>query len=235
MTFSIHTLLVAALVAARVAPLFLLGPLAGGRLGPGLVRIGAALALVAALVPALAPTVPDDTGLLAAAALFVKEGIIGVLLAFLAAVPLWAAESAGHLVDHARGGEELASFTLVFATALFFTMDGHLLVVRALASSYEALPLTGPPVALGRAGDLAIAASAQVILAALGLAAPVIAALVLAEIAIALVTRVSSVPAGLAPPVKSLLGVFVTMIALTAFALALRGELAQALRGMSAL
>ena len=232
-----------ALGAARVVPVFVIAPFFGGRLVPAPLRVAVALAFVALVFPAISAGAPAPSGLgpLVLAGLLAKEVVVGALLGFLAAMPFWAAEAAGRLVDDARGADgasaPLGDLALKLAIVIFFVVDGHLLFVRALAASYDAIPVVGLPPALagGSLAELAVAATAHLVLAALGLAAPALAALLLADLALGLVNRASPhVPVYvLGMPAKAVLGVLVFLLALTGMVTALRGELGLVLRQLA--
>lgn len=246
-------ILLGGLGAARVVPIFTVAPFFGGRLVPAPVRVGIALAFVALVFPAVAAGAPDPATLGPAtiAALLLKEVLLGALLGFLVAVPFWAAEAAGRLVDTARGAQNaelyvpqlgtqsspLGDLGLQLAVIAFFAMDGHLLFLRALGESYRAVPVTGFPARLvaGDATQLAVDATSRLVLAALGLAAPALAALLLADVALGLVNRVSPhiQVFFLGMPLKAALGVLAFMLALAGFVSALRGEFAAALHSVA--
>jgi type III secretion protein SpaR/YscT/HrcT len=236
-----------ALGAARVVPVFTIAPFFGGRLVPATVRVAIAVTFVALVFPAVTAGAPGSPlaalGPLGFGALLVKEVVLGALLGWLAAMPFWAAEAAGRLVDTARGAANqelyvpqlgtpsspLGDLSLQLAVVVFFAVDGHLLFLRALAASYEALPVLAAPPGLtsGAIGALALAATSHLVLAALGLAAPVLAALLLADLALGLVNRVSPHVQVyfLGMPAKAVLGVLVFLLALSGLATALRGEI----------
>jgi flagellar biosynthesis protein FliR len=237
---------------ARILPVFLIAPFFGGRLVPATVRIGVAVTFVALLWPALHLQTPDlsTVGPATLVALFLKELVIGVALGFLVSLPFWAVEGAGRLADTARGANlaevlvpqtgaqtsPLADVGLQIAVLLFFATGGHLLFLRALAESYQAVPLFGFPegAALRGVGDLAVVSTGRLMLATLGLAAPVLAALFLADLALGLVNRVAPQIQVyfLGMPAKAVVGVFVFLLALTAMLGALRGHFAEALRSI---
>ncbi len=239
-----------ALGAARVVPIFTIAPFFGGRLVPQPVRVAISLAFVALVFPAVTAGAPDPRALgpLTLGALLLKEVVLGFLLGFLAAIPFWAAESAGRLVDTARGASNqeiyvpqlgtqsspLGDFSLQLAVVVFFAVDGHLLFLRALAASYEAVPVLSVPPGIesGAIGVLAVQATGHLVLAALGLAAPALAALLLADLALGLVNRVSPHVQVyfLGMPAKAVLGVLVFLLALTGMVSALRGEIGLMLR-----
>ena len=244
-----------ALGAARVVPVFTIAPFFGGRLVPPTVRVAIAVTFVALVFPAVTAGASGSPaaalGPLGLGALLLKEVVLGALLGWLAAMPFWAAEAAGRLVDTARGAANqevyvpqlgtqsspLGDLSLQLAVVVFFAVDGHLLFLRALAASYEAVPVLAVPSALasGAIGALAVAATGHMVLAALGLAAPVLAALLLADLALGLVNRVSPHVQVyfLGMPAKAVLGVLVFLLAIAGMVTALRGEIGLMLRHLS--
>lgn len=170
-----------AVALARTLPLAWLGlPVA-----PSVARMAVGLALALAVLPAAATT-PHDVPL---ALLLVREITAGLALGLVASIPLRAAETAGGLVDEAsRGGQgrSLGRALLVLAVAVFASLGGPLLWVRALGESYAALPVGH---AAPGGAPVAIEAVARLIVAAVELASPALAALLAAAVAVGLVAR----------------------------------------------
>lgn len=242
-------ILIGALTAARIIPIFTLAPFLGGKLVPGTIKIAISLTFVVMVFPMVASRTPDLNAMSPAllVALFLKEIAVGVVIGFLSSLPFFAAEAAGRLADTGRGANmsevlvpqlgtrssPLGDLSLQLAIVIFWAMDGHLLFFNALASSYEALPITGfPSVAAAQGvGNLAVYATSHLILVTLGLAAPVLAATFLTDLSLGLVNRVSPQIQVffVGMPAKALIGVMVMMLAFAGIALALRGELANAI------
>jgi flagellar biosynthetic protein FliR len=178
-----------ALAAARTVPVAALVPGLGAIRGSRWVRLVVGGVLLATVLPAVqaadAPSVlPLALG---------RELLVGLTLALVAAVPFYAAQAAGLLVDEVRaprtpGRRLLGDAYALLALALFAALSGPRLVVVGLAQSYAAFPVGGV-VASGGVG-LALAAGAQLVTAAVALAAPALAALLLAELLAALAVRV---------------------------------------------
>ena len=127
----------------------------------------------------------------------------------------------------------LGNFALQLAVVVFFGTGGHLTFFRAVAASYEAVPLLGfPSPGLSRSVlELAVGATAKMVLAAVGMAAPVLAALFLADLALGFINRVSpQIPVHfLGLPAKALGGIALLLLAVSAVAVAIRGELGDAM------
>lgn len=182
---------------ARALPAVTLVPAFGLRALPAPVRAVLALALAAAVFPALAPVASAASAgpgvpwpLLA-----LEQVVRGVPVAVAAAVPLWAATMAGGVVDALRGAQESVSLATVegratplgaplalLAGALFLAGGGPSRIALALATR----DLPAHPVLLA-VHDLL----AGVVLAVM-IAGPLLAAAVVLEIAAALVARASA-------------------------------------------
>jgi flagellar biosynthetic protein FliR len=222
------------LVAARWLPLTVLAPFFGARTMPALARLGLAFALTLLVFPAAyAASGPLPAGGTALALLVVREVLVGALLGLVVAIPFYALEAAGRLVDAARGArmaEVLAAptevrtsptgaFLLLLGAVLFLVVDGHLLVISAVGQSYRALPVGAalPPDAPARVLPLALHLGSELLLVALGIAAPVLAAVVLVDLSLGLAGRLAPrLPLYfLGLPVKALGGVAVLLLTLS--------------------
>lgn len=194
-------------ILARVVGLFAVAPMFGGAGVPVLVRIGLA-GFVAALLtgpvatltgaPPPFPWLAGPWGYLALGA----ELLIGGALGFVALLFFTAVQTAGQLMDiplgfgmvnvldPQTGGyvPVLGQFQSVLAVLIFFTVNGHHGVLRALAASYEVLPPGGT-----LTGDWWMAALtgvvSQVFLLGVRLALPLVVAAFLTDVALAIVAR----------------------------------------------
>lgn len=201
-------LVVGVLVAARVAPLTVLVPWMTLQGSPALVRAALVLALTAALAPLAAGALDAGTlaqaGPLQLAAFGLREVLVGGIFAVAAALPFWALDWAGRLVDTWRGaslvevltpdGERtspLGQLHLLLGVVLFFSLGGHRL---AFAAFGEGL-VVAPPGAVDLAASaetfaLGVARLTAAALAfAAALAAPAAAAIVVVEVGLGLVAR----------------------------------------------
>lgn len=210
--------LAALLALCRAGPVGLLLPL------PWIGRVALALLGTALLAPALVQPAASLGGhdALGLAALLGREALCGIALGLCAAVPLVGALGAGALLDAARGGpaEPLAGRLLLgLAVALFVTLSGPESLLRALALSYEAVPL---PHGLPRPTPLLIELPGRVLVLGLLLAAHPLVALGLAHLLVRLVLRAAPPGGGAA---AALLWALVLVLGSEAIAAALRGEL----------
>ena len=236
---SLHELLKAHLLALgltfpRMLVIFLLIPIFAKQLIPGLLRssIAAALALPAAfnLVPEVKEVLHGEgfggPGFLG---LVVKEGIIGLVLGYMLAIPFWAMEAVGFLIDNQRGasiaatvnpltGHDTSPLGILYNQAFivfFFASGGFILFLDIVYSSYRVFPVLswlpdfqpGMPVA-------ALGMLDSMVRMALLMAAPVMIAMFLAEMGLAFISRFAPQLQVffLAMPVKSALAMIMLAI-----------------------
>jgi len=201
-----QTLTLYALVLARVAPLGFLAPWIALRDAPVLVRSATMLALTAALAPLAAASAHDLPGsVFPFGVAVVRELATGALFAVAAALPFWALDWAGHLIDTWRGaslaevlapptGERtspLGNLYLLLGVVIFLALGGHRLALEAFVEGLSSAPV-GAPVAVHGLGQAVLGGArltGDALAFAVALAAPAAAALVLVELALGLVAR----------------------------------------------
>jgi flagellar biosynthesis protein FliR len=189
------------LLSARVAAATMLTPIFGPTQIPGPVRVMIALALSAFLIlatPAVLTPIDSTTGLAVAA---LGELVIGASLAFAFVVAYSATQIAGRVLDIQLGygaasvlnpttqtpAPLVGTVLGMAAVAVFLGMDGHHVLIRALALSIE----TYPPGTLAtdlNVGEL-LQFSGKMFTFGLALAAPVMLSLLLADVALAVMAR----------------------------------------------
>ncbi|MGQ0656633.1 MAG: flagellar biosynthetic protein FliR [Chromatiales bacterium] len=159
----------------RVGALVTAAPIIGTRAVPSRVRLVLALGVTAVLVPGLPVPPPMDVFSAAGVAVTAQQVLIGVILGLSMRLIFAAVELAGQLfgqqmglgfaamVDPQSGNqvEVVSQFYALLATLLFLSLNGHLLLLHALADSFQTLPVgaagithAGLGVLLEWAGDL---------------------------------------------------------------------------------
>jgi len=222
------------LLAARALPLPWLIPAFGGQNIPAQMRLGVGFGLaVIALpgLPVLSPSLYTPSVLLM---MLIREIGVGLTLGFVTGLIFRAAEMAGRLIDTTRGAnmsEVIAPATgarsspmgvlfLLLSVMVFFSIGGVTHIARALARSYDVVPVAVGTSALrlSEASSLAFVlwAVAGLLEAALGLAAPVIVAGLVADVVLGSIARlVPQVPVYfLGLPLKALAGVGLVLVSL---------------------
>ncbi|MCI0381834.1 MAG: flagellar biosynthetic protein FliR [Chlamydiae bacterium] len=139
----------------RLAPIVALVPFLGAKL-PGGVKIGLAIALTFLLLPHVTHNTKE---LLSFNIPFIgyglKELFLGFMIATLASIPFYIAESSGILIDFMRGSSALqvtdpfmqsqtSSIGVLFnyvLIVLFFQVNGPFLFLEGLMESYQILPV----------------------------------------------------------------------------------------------
>jgi flagellar biosynthetic protein FliR len=199
------------LLATRVAGATVLIPIFGPVEVPGAVRVILAVVLAATLISGFVglPTAAAVASLESATSLSIamlSELLIGASFAFGFLVAYAATQVAGRAIDIQMGFSAAAVFNPslraiapligsilgMLGVMMFLALDGHHLLLRALADSAWAVPPGTILSADGFALDRMIAHSSVMFAFGLTLAAPVMFSLLLADVAIALFSR--SVP-----------------------------------------
>jgi flagellar biosynthetic protein FliR len=168
------------------------------------IRLALGLAISLVLVPVV-DTPPIDTVMTATGlALLVQNILVGVMLGFGMRVILAAIAMAGELVG-LQAGLSFASFfnpaseqtengvgslLSLLGLMLFISIDGHLMLLHALAESFRVMPLTLP--VIQPTGFEAVARLGTDLFAvALSLALPFIAVLMVGNVVLAVLARVA--------------------------------------------
>jgi type III secretion protein T len=123
-------------------------------LGGTLARNTLVLLIAIPMVPGLLATHAPATSLLPAMLMYGREFVIGLIMGFFAAIPFWALDIAGFIIDTIRGssmasvlnpmlGDQTSVIGMVFSqtiAALFLVSGGFNTLLRALYQSYVTLP-----------------------------------------------------------------------------------------------
>lgn len=189
------------LLSARIAAATMLTPIFGPVQIPGPVRVMIALALAAFLVLAVPVTLPPIDSALELSIATLGELVLGASLAFGFLVAYAATQIAGRVLDIQLGYSAAAVLNPTTQTpapligtvlgmagvAVFLALDGHHVLLRALALSVEHYP----PGALAFGIDFGehLKFSGAMFTFGLALAAPVMLTLLLADIALAVMSR----------------------------------------------
>ena len=188
------------LLLVRPGMLIAFAPALGGAHLPAPVKVGLTVLISIGLLPAV--DVPRGLPDLTLAVVVGREAIIGLSLGFALRALIAGAEFAGHLsgqqigfsygatIDPQSGvrNNMLAILYGMLATLGFLAINGHHMVLRALAQSYQALPIGGGQI------DPSVVTSVRDILGlvfvvGLRLAAPIIVVLMIVEVIVGLISR----------------------------------------------
>jgi len=216
------------LILVRPGALLLMAPGFGGQTVPALTRVALTVLLAVSLAPLVAMPAGPDAGI---ALTIARESAIGLALGMTARALMAGAELAGHLCSQQIGlsyaatvnpdggarNTMLATLYGMVAAVAWLGINGHHLLLRALASSYESLPIGG-----GAVDPSLLVAVRQILgvvfVTGIKLASPVVAVLLLVEVALGLISR--AVPAlhafVIGTPVRLVIGLGVTALTVAA-------------------
>lgn len=188
----------------RVLALFSTAPLLSHRAIPLRIKValGALVALV--LVPEVSAPPLADALTAAGLALLVQNLLVGVVIGFSVRIVFASFELAGELVglqmglsfagffSPATGTTEnaVASFMSLIALLCFLSIDGHLMLVHAIAESFRVFPLNDTaqvPLDFARIARLA----SEIFAIALSLALPFVAVQLLINIVLGVLARIA--------------------------------------------
>ncbi|MGZ8364823.1 MAG: flagellar biosynthetic protein FliR [Nitrospira sp.] len=189
---------------SRIGGLLAALPVLSGRTVPAKVKLALVLALGVLLAPLIRlPAVPYDPVVLAAG--LVSEMVIGLAIGLAVRLFFGALELAGELIGVQMGfgvvqlfdpatAEQtpiIGQYFTLLATLLFLSLNGHLLLVATIISSYESIPAFGASVP-GEMGEAILRLSQNMFILGLKLAAPVLVIILLINILLALLGRAVS-------------------------------------------
>ena len=186
----------------RMSALFLAAPIFGASTFPVRARLLLALGVTALVTPALPPAPQVDVLSPAGLLLGAQQVVIGVAMGFIVQLVFAAAVVAGQSlamtmglgfamsVDPQNGVQVpvLSQLYVILATLLFLAVDGHLLLIRALADSFTLLPVGMYAFSDTFFLNIAMLGS-QMFISALLLALPALTAVLLINIAFGVITR----------------------------------------------
>lgn len=195
-------------IAALLWPLSrILGLLAAAPLfGNAAVPISVKVSLGALLAMIIAPTVPALPAInpmsLAGLLILTQEMLVGLAMGFTVRIVFSSIEMAGEISSLTMGlgfasffdpqtkgrSSAISQFLVMLATLMFLTINGHLVLLAALAESFVSLPISASPISGGGFQQLA-AWGGEIFRTGLQIALPVVAALLLTNVALGILTR----------------------------------------------
>jgi flagellar biosynthetic protein FliR len=197
------------LMMCRIVPVLVLSPFLGGEAVPNEIKIGTGVTLSIVLFPAVRDTMGAiPTSSLPYIGLMLKELFIGMTIAYCVNVVFDAVRSAGTIIDTMSGsnnaqiyapqlGQQVSLYSdnkIQLTVVLFLTLNGHHLIIEALADSFVLVPLDRFPrfsQGLWPFFDLLIRAFGELMKISLAIAAPAMLAAFLTDLALGMVNRVA--------------------------------------------
>jgi flagellar biosynthetic protein FliR len=164
------------------------------------VALGVLLALV--IAPIVPPMPAADPTSWAGLLILVKEMIIGVAMGFAMRLVFAAIEYAGEVASQTMGlgfamffdpttrgrSSAVSQFMALVATMAFLAVNGHLVLLEALAESFITMPIDSIPFS-GNAPLELVRWGGRIFSAGLQLALPIVAALLITNVALGILTR----------------------------------------------
>jgi flagellar biosynthesis protein FliR len=218
-----------AVLLVRPGVVMALAPGLGGSYVSGRVKVALTVLVAFALLPWVA--VPASSTALGVVGVIARELAIGLALASTLQALVAGVELAGHLSGYqigysyaatidptsgARNNMVTALFGLV-AVLTLLAANGHHTILRALAASYEALPIGGGAVA-GSLADRVRDIFALVFSVGVRLAAPIVIVMLVVEVAVGLIARTAPSLGFMVVgyPIRLALGLFVLGLVVSA-------------------
>jgi flagellar biosynthetic protein FliR len=222
----------------RIGAFVMVMPVIGGSFVPQRVRLILAVVLTLVIAPAL-PGLPSiDVLSLPGMLLMFQEIAIGVAMGFIVQLIFDAIALGGQVismsmglgfavfVDRQRGVNVpvLGQLFMMLGMLIFLSLDGHLVLIRMLADSFQILPMN-PDINSGGIGQAALSSlltwSGQLFVVALNISLPAITALIVVNLSFGVMSRAAPTLNLFAVgfPVAMLLGfvvIFLSMEGLTA-------------------
>ncbi|MGL5968932.1 MAG: type III secretion system export apparatus subunit SctT [Kluyvera sp.] len=219
-------------VILRPLGMCLIFPLLGSRnLGNTVIRNGFILAVAIPAIPLYLGANPVVSVSQAGVTFIFQEIVIGALIGFVVALPFWALDSAGFIIDTIRGssmgtvlnpslGEAASVLGIIFVQlfiALFFMYGGLNHVLSILYRSWQIIP-PGTPLVPGKAWlELLLAQWHTMLTLCVGFSLPSVTVMVLTDLAIGLMNRSAQQlnVFFLAMPIKSVMALLMLVTSLT--------------------
>jgi len=191
------------LILLRVGGIMTVSPIFGHRNIPMQVRIGLAgimTIILLPVVPAAQSLFPDSMSLIAVTAF--KEVTTGLMVGFTAMVLFMAVQMSGHIMGFQMGFmvaqvidpstsqnvSILGQLQFILASLIFLAIDGHHLLLNAVAQSFQIIPL-GQVIMTGASGEMLIRICIDIFAVALKIGAPMVITLFLTDVALGIIAR----------------------------------------------
>lgn len=193
------------LVFIRISAALAVLPVFRHRSVPATVKACLAIAMAFLITPAVPRATAPITGtIIDFAQMGIRETICGLLMGFAGQFIFYAVEICGRIIGLQSGlsivatidpNSELQSDVLtqmyeMLAILVFLSLDGHLMMLDAVRSSFDAVAIGGLAID-GKLAEWSIAQSGQVLANGIQLAAPMMVTLFLTDVALGILTRVA--------------------------------------------
>lgn len=216
----------------RVAGLLMSAPVIGTRSVPIRIRLILAIAITIVLVPVLPVPAPIEVFSAIGVLTSLQQVLIGLAMGLTVRVIFVVLEVAGQLIGQLMGlmlasmvdpqnGNQvpiIGQFYLLLATLLFLGLDGHLVLIEALANSFQLLPVSTEGISRDAVWEF-LTWTSTVLATGVLIALPAVASLLIVNLSFGVMTRASPQLNIFAVgfPLMIILGVFIIMFTLADF------------------
>lgn len=202
-SYSAEKLQLLLLIILRASGLFLMAPIFGHRHLSSMIRVGLLILVSLILVSSLSlKPLPLSTSMWQLGGLAFRELLVGVVVGLVFNLLFIAIHTAGSLLGYQMGFAVVTQYDanlssqvsilgqlwFIVAVLIFLTINGHHLMIRAFADSYELVP-PGAAVAGGSFADMFIRLTAYIFVLALKIAAPVTVTLFMTDVALGTIAK----------------------------------------------
>lgn len=192
------------LIFSRITGTLTSAPVFGSKSIPVFARIGLSVLLALFMLPMstlAAARQPSSLVILAWWALL--ELLYGLTAGFVASLFLQSVQMAGQMIDMQVGfgmvnvfdpqfGQQvplIGNFKFLMAMVVFLALQGHHILISAMAENFRAVPL-GMPIQLGKATEFMVDAVANMFVMALRIALPVMGTVLMTDVALGILARI---------------------------------------------
>ena len=186
----------------RILGLVATAPLFGNTSIPVSVKVSLGVMLTLIISPGLPPLPGADPMSMAGLLILMQELLIGLAMGFSMRIVFAAIEMAGEISSLTMGlgfaslfdpltkgrSSAVSQFLALIATMAFLAVNAHLVLLSALAESFEVLPIAATPMAAGLPYEL-VNWGGHIFTAGLHLSLPIVAALLITNVALGILTR----------------------------------------------
>ena len=187
---------------SRILGLITAAPLFGNGSVPISVKVLLGVMLALIIAPAIPGGPATDPLSMAGLLILLQEMIVGLAMGFTMRIVFAAVEMAGEVSSLTMGlgfasvfdpltkgrSSAVSQFLSLIATMAFLAVNGHLVLIEALAESFISLPIAGSPISAGAPYQMA-RWGATIFSYGLQLSLPIVAALLITNIALGILTR----------------------------------------------
>lgn len=193
------------LVFIRITAALAVLPIYGRRAVPSSVKAALGVAIAILVAPSVPPHMMEKTGTIADYLIIgLNETLCGALIGFAGQLLFFAVEICGRILGLQSGlsivssidphsdmqSDILTQFYDMLAVLVFLSIDGHLMLLKALRASFDTVSI-GAMSLDGKLAEWSIAQAGEILGQGVQLAAPMMVTLFLCDVALGILTRVA--------------------------------------------